>query len=41
MPCNKYKSKEQRNLCFATDSWKNWENIKGGLGYGRKRKKKI
>jgi hypothetical protein len=27
MPCTKYKGK-QRNLCFATKEWTNWENIK-------------
>ena len=28
MPCEKYKSLKQRNLCFATDGWKDWSNIK-------------
>ena len=28
MPCGKYKSKRQRNLCFATDEWKDWKGVK-------------
>jgi len=31
MPCKKYKSKKQRNLCFATEGWTNWKNIKKPL----------
>jgi len=28
MPCKKYKSKKQRNLCFATKEWKDFSMIK-------------
>jgi hypothetical protein len=39
MPCNSYKSEKQRNLCFATDEWTNWNNIKRGLNYGKRKRK--
>jgi len=28
MPCEKYKSKKQRSLCFATKGWKDFSKIK-------------
>lgn len=27
-PCSKYKSKKQRGLCYATNEWSNWGNLK-------------
>ena len=43
MPCSKYKSEKQRRLSFATEGWKNWDNIKLNLGYqnGKRKKKRI
>jgi hypothetical protein len=28
MPCEKYKSPGQRNLCFQTKGWKDWSSVK-------------
>ena len=28
MPCSKYKSEAQRNLCFATKDWTDWKGIR-------------
>lgn len=27
MPCSKYKSKEQRGLCYLTNEWENWGKV--------------
>lgn len=27
MPCNKYKSKKQRGLCYLTKEWKDWSKV--------------
>ena len=28
MPCEKYESKKQRALCFATGEWKDWSKVR-------------
>lgn len=28
MPCEKYKSEAQKNLCFATKEWTDWKGIR-------------
>lgn len=39
MPCTKYKSEAQRNLCFATKEWTDWKAIKKQKEkYGKKDK---
>ena len=37
MPCKKYKGK-QRKLCFSTNEWKNWDDIRSKLGYKSNKK---
>lgn len=40
MPCDKYKSEAQKNLCFATHEWTNWKAIKTQKEkYGNSKKK--
>ena len=38
MPCEKYKSPKQRNLCFMTNGWKDFSKVRN-INKPKKKKK--